>query len=517
MMRTFIWIILIICSASVWSQTVTTMHPFSNCPELEVKYEKIIDQNQEFFKVSFTDANNEVKIFKVENIKSIIEKSHYVPTAKNAEVGLHKQLQKELSLIEHLKKRAAELCPLKREESGVFCETRSYPITQEFETFISQITEKLAQNDEDICSEIPNYALLKAEVEGLDNQKIFQYKKSRHWAKIFKNVGNKKSIKEKYINIFKDHWGVRWKTEWKEFWPNFEKNSLQNEMENNRNYTSSLIDAWVACGGRKNDGLFLKNLIKMSAVESCLAPKPPGSISSEELEELSAEIAKKNKKKTLLGTYLKRETIMLDAIKELTEKAVKNSIMDNFGEIIDPNPSTRNSKIDEFVNNLEVMKKLKGVQPKTEMASVFPEYTSYVFAPNAKMEIAEKMIPYVIENFLSNYIINTNKQEVINNFRNKTIENFKDCKTMNSNFSLIYDDEKYQLSHRMLYHRDFCSKLENADKCNSPCKGPSYLEKSELKSDEDVIKECLVYALAVSTSGVTFKLEFKSIDIELKL
>jgi len=504
-MSKLLFLLIFFINLSAWSQTSTIMHPFDQCPSLEVRYEKVVDKNKEFFRVSFTEANKEIKTFEVDNIKSIIE--------KNRE-GLN---DKDVSLLDHLKRRAEELCPLKRDSRGVYCETRSYLITPEFELFMTQVTEHLIKNDQDICEEIPDFAILQAEVEGLDDQKILQFKKSRHWAKLFKNVGNKKSIKEKYRKIFQGVLGTTWKKKWKEFWPKFEENKLHDEMEINTNYTSSLIDAWVACGGKKNDGLFLKNLIKLSAVESCLAPKPPGSISSEELEVLSTEIAEKNKNKTLLGTFLNREAVMMEAIKELAKKSVRNSVYESFGEIISPDATTRQAKVDEFVNNLDAIKNLMNIESDSDMAKVLPDYATYVFSPNVKMEIGEKILPFLVDNLVSDYIKNENKEEVVKRVKSKAIENFKDCKVMNSHFSMLNEKESFQLSYRMLYYRNFCSKPENLSKCQSSCQGPSYLEESELKSDEDVVKLCIVYSLAASSTGVDIGIPFGGKEFILKI
>jgi hypothetical protein len=501
-MRISIFVVLFICLAN-WSIAQTVMHPFASCPEFEVQYEKVTEKNQEFFRVSFTEASKEIKTYDVESIRSLIEKK------------VQGTSKKELSLLDHLKRRAREICPEEKKENEIYCPEKSPVIGEEFEIFLTKITEKISEDGHEVCKQIPDFAILKSEVEGLDSQTILNYKKSHHWAKLFQNIGQKKYIKEKYQKLYQKKLGEKWKTEWHKFWQEFKKDKLNEEKAINQNVTSSLIDAWVACGGKKNDGLFIKNLIKINAIESCLSPKPPGVISTDELEELSSEIAEKTKKKSLVNTLLSKESIILEATKELAKRSIRNSVSNMFGEMIEPDPKLRDSKVQDFVDNLVVMKNLSMIRPGSEMAKVFPDYASYVFGPNAKMEVAEKMIPIIVDYLVANYVKNELPKDKVEGLKSKIKGNFDDCKKMNSNFSKIYESEDKQLYARMWHYKEFCSKPENSSKCQSSCDGPSYLENSPIKKDEDVVKECMIYSFGASLGHMKLKFDFREKNVEI--
>jgi hypothetical protein len=72
------------------------------------------------------------------------------------------------------------------------------------------------------------------------------------------------------------------------------------------------------------------------------------------------------------------------------------------------------------------------------------------------------------------------------------------------------DKNKYFCSAIYLSHQ-----LVYSSKCQSSCDGPSYLENSPIKTDEDVVKECMIYSFGASLGHMQLKFDFREKNVEI--
>lgn len=168
--------------------------------------------------------------------------------------------------------------------------------------------------------------------------------------------------------------------------------------------TDNLIDHFYECGGKKGSEKFIENLILLEAKNSCMFPSPPGLLSFEKAQEIAKVVSAKYKKNGLINLNSKKDNIVKDTISAFVNASLNQQIKGILG------PEFNSQK---FVNSLDITKKLKKTKPED-----IQDYSTYVLAVDAPLEIIDKALPQIInKNFagmLPNNMSYTQKSAYIN-------------------------------------------------------------------------------------------------------
>jgi hypothetical protein len=508
--------ILLLSSSHLFAQNKGTINPIQSCPEFFISYEKKqTEDKKEFYEVSFEEKDRSISTFKVSNIKD------FVIVSEDSDPNT-----KDLNFINQLRRRAKEICSKEVAEGVEQCLEVDKNFTPDFHTLIKDVGEIVKRDESNICENMPYYSQLILEVNDLKGMDLIKFREKKGLkAKLFKSMGNrgtKKIIEEKYRNILKITNPQNWEEELKKLDDN---GYLEQKRKESIISTNELIDAYLNCGGQKESEKFIKSLIKVQVIESCMAPKPPGMISEKELEEISSRISRKYKNTFINSINNKKDELTLETVKEIANVGITNTISEQFGSLIEPDVKNRPEKLKNFIDDLKSLKLLNDIKTNSDLSSEISDYASHVLATNAPIEIGEKLIPYVVKTQLKEKLptltaeqLKKKTPEQIKAFEENRKKAEKDLESYVGNrFNLciekyktyaLYNEknQKKQMYTQMMRKEKFCKEERNKDspRCgNDPCLAPNALKEDAESSDMQVIQGCMFQSIFSSIEFIS--------------
>lgn len=147
--------------------------------------------------------------------------------------------------------------------------------------------------------------------------------------------------------------------------------------------TDRLIDLYTVCGGKKFSDKFIYNLIVLEAKNACLMPKPPGSLSWEQVKKVAKEVSANYQNEGIMSIDDKKDEITKKAYSTFVLEATAEGAKSILPEGVDPYT---------FVRETEAYQKLQAV-PSEQLS----EYISLVYQPDVSIELGEKAFPLLLE------------------------------------------------------------------------------------------------------------------------
>jgi hypothetical protein len=257
-----------------------------------------------------------------------------------------------------------------------------------------------------------------------------------------------------------------------------------------------LIDHHQECGGSSGSQKFIENLILLETRNACIFPEPPGFMSFEKAKEISHELAKKYPNSGLLKLAGKSDKITKDVVLKFTDEILKSQLSNIFGEKV---------SVDEFINKLDVIKKLKQTKSSKTL-----DFASYILKVDAPMQVIEQSIPLLIrDNFSSmlpkeltehekNLFLEKKITPIVTNKFNSCIADFKKKVKYPNPYSGKTAQRKL-IKHRKKLEKKFCHK--NPEICKTKiCGGDSvsFGSTDPKKSDLAQMQACLFSGLTLS-------------------
>lgn len=144
-----------------------------------------------------------------------------------------------------------------------------------------------------------------------------------------------------------------------------------------------MIDMFTVCGGKKFSDKFVYNLIVLEAKNACLMPKPPGSLTWDQVRSVASRISKDYERQGIMSINKKKDEITKRAYSSFVLEVTADGAKSILPEGLDPH---------EFVKGTEAYKKMMQVPPEQ-----LSEYITLVYQPDISIELGEKAFPLLLE------------------------------------------------------------------------------------------------------------------------
>jgi hypothetical protein len=263
--------------------------------------------------------------------------------------------------------------------------------------------------------------------------------------------------------------------------------------------TDKMIDHFYTCGGKKGSENFVKNLILLNVKDACLAPKPPGSLTWKEAEEIAIDVSKNYKNLSLIKLQKRQDQITQDAVAKFADKITMDQLSGLLGPFLEENEN-KDQVIKEFYTNLDSYKELKSTKTKD-----ISNYVSFVYSVDTPIEVGEKAFPILLNDAFGKKMPEGWSQEKKESLIKETLspiaqDAYNECLREEKDYAGIdreFNSVEEKIDFRLKVKERYC--LQNPDQCNrDDCTGSLNMLSSERgSSDTKKIQGCVIRGLTV--------------------